>query len=352
MRATSRFFMVLAAVGLTAALPPAAAAQAFPPVEVPPEMGRLDFLIGSWLGEGKIYDEEGNVTREISMAEMGMGPVVVEPILGGLALEQGAGSDIARTWYTYRPLEKEYVWVAIDMQGHFDHLRGTFEDGRLVLTEIGPQAWRDGGTMMFRRTYQDIQPDSYEVLMEYSRDEGATWILYSRQLERRVPDDEPPSTGAAAASGPPPWAVAEIDSTEGRWIADNSQYQSAGEPYDAYGLEWHAAPGRRSMKGRLFALQGTEEAGTLWEFRLFWHPERQALWINQFGTDGTFGEGALERTGPGATELAQTFHGPAGATWRSGHRETREADRRTTESFTIDSDGNWNPLRVYTWVKQ
>ncbi len=42
--------------------------------------------------------------------------------------------------------------------------------------------------MMYRRTYQNIQDDSHEVLMEYSRDEGTTWILFSRQLERRVED--------------------------------------------------------------------------------------------------------------------------------------------------------------------
>ena len=92
--------------------------------------------------------------------------------------------------------------------------------------------------------------------------------------------------------------------------------------------------------------------GNLWEYRLFWHPERRSLWLFQFGTDGTFGEGALERTGPGSTRLDQIFHTPGRPTWRAGHRETREPGRRTTESFTIDAEGNWTPRRVYTWVKQ
>ncbi len=153
-------------------------------------------------------------------------------------------------------------------------------------------------------------------------------------------------------SGPPAWALEEIESTEGRWVADNSRYKSADEPYDAYGLEWRSAAGNRSLRGRLFAIRGTEEVGTLWEYRLFWHPERRSLWLFQFGTDGAFGEGALERTGPGSTELVQTFHSPSGSTWRSGHREAKEAGRRTTESFAIDAEGNWKPQRVYTWLKQ
>ncbi len=209
-------------LSLLLALPVAAAAQSFmQAAEIPPEMSQLDFLVGRWLGEGKIYDPEGNVTHEISMAEMGMGPIHVEPILGGLVLEVGAGSDFARTWYTYRPLEEEFVWVAVDRQGHFDHLRGNFEDGRLVLTEIRPQAWRDGGTMMFRRTYQDIEEDSHEVLMEYSRDEGRTWVLFSSQIEHRVKDE--------AAAAPRDEASARLDVFVGTWEAKGVVHMPDGD---------------------------------------------------------------------------------------------------------------------------
>ncbi len=180
---TSRLPILVAALAIATATDASAQPQMVP-FDPPPEMAQLDFLIGTWTGEGEILDAAGNVTQRIGSAECGW--LRIEPALNGQILEAGAGSDLARTWYTYRPLEKVFVWVAVDAQSHFDHLRGGFVDGELVLTEIAPHPWPDGGTMMFRRTYRKIQADSHEVLMEISRDEGDTWILYSRQLEKRA----------------------------------------------------------------------------------------------------------------------------------------------------------------------
>lgn len=156
----------------------------------------------------------------------------------------------------------------------------------------------------------------------------------------------------SASDAPPAWVLEEMRRTEGRWIADNSAHMSDDEPYDAYGLEWRSATGGHTLTGRLFAIQDGEELGTLWEYRMFWHPERESLWLIQFGTDGTFGEGAIERTGPASTELAQTFHSPDGTTWRSGHRDTKGEDRKVIRSFSIEADGAWKLQREYTWIKQ
>ncbi len=177
---------VLAALLTLAATTPLAAQSPLQSAPRPPEMDQLNFLLGRWTSEGEILDPEGNVTRRTSTKEAGFEPFLTEPILGGLVLEAGAGSDVGRIWYTYRPLEKQFVWVAVDQMGHFDHLRGGFEDGHLVLTEIEPHPWPDGGTMMYRRTYQEIRPDSHVVLMEISRDEGKTWTLYSRGRHQRL----------------------------------------------------------------------------------------------------------------------------------------------------------------------
>lgn len=149
----------------------------------------------------------------------------------------------------------------------------------------------------------------------------------------------------------PAWAIEEMDRTEGRWIADNSAYESAAEPYDAYGMEWQFAPGDQSLIGRLFAIDDGKELGTLWEYRLIWHPERKALWLIQFATDGTFGEGAVESTGSQSTQMTQTFFARGGASWQAGHRATHQGDRRSTQSFSIDPEGTWKLLRTYVWVK-
>lgn len=156
----------------------------------------------------------------------------------------------------------------------------------------------------------------------------------------------------SASEAPPAWVLEEMRRTEGRWIADNSAHKSDDEPYDAYGLEWRSATAGRTLIGRLFAIQDGEELGTLWEYRMFWHPERGSLWLIQFGTDGTVGEGEIERTGPDSTEVDQTFYSPGGTTWRSGHRDRKGEDRKVIQSFAIDADGSWKLQREYTWVKQ
>ena len=85
---------------------------------------------------------------------------------------------------------------------------------------------------------------------------------------------------------------------------------------------------------------------------MYWHLGREQLWVLQFGMDGTIGEGPMEITGPGTVELIQTFYAPDGTSYRSGHRETRAEGKLISHSYIIDTEGNWNPRRQYTWVKE
>jgi hypothetical protein len=106
----------------------------------------------------------------------------------------------------------------------------------------------------------------------------------------------------------------------GRWVADNTAYRSTDEPFDAYRIEWAWGLGNKSVQGRLFGLQGGEEAGTFWAFRKFWHAGEQQVKVYQFGSDGTVGIGTYERTGPHRSQLLQTFFYPDGTSARVGHR--------------------------------
>ena len=75
--------------------------------------------------------------------------------------------------------------AAADFQGNFDVLIGSFEGDELVFTEIAPKPHRSGGTIMWRWVYYEISPESYRLRQAYSRDEGETWTLANRQLNRR-----------------------------------------------------------------------------------------------------------------------------------------------------------------------
>lgn len=156
------------------------------PKKAPAEAEKLEFLIGTWNNVAEFYDREGKVRGTFnSLRDLGVN-LTTKPIMNGLFLESGAGSDVARSWYFYNDVEKKYYWVAIDFRQNFDVLAGDFIDGKLVLTEVAPKKFARGGTIMWRRTYYNIRKDSHEILLEYSRDEGKTWTLSNRQKNTLV----------------------------------------------------------------------------------------------------------------------------------------------------------------------
>lgn len=56
----------------------------------------------------------------------------------------------------------------------------------------------------------------------------------------------------------------------GTWIADNAEYKSDNEPYDAYGMEWKWGVGQKSLTGRLYAIKDGKDIGSLFQFRRYW----------------------------------------------------------------------------------
>lgn len=160
--------------------------QAKPP---PTEMERLGFLVGTWLNTTVFFDREGkevgkfDAARDLPGGEAG---TTIEPALGGWILEASAGSPWGRGWFRYEPARERYMLAACDFQGNFDILIGGFERDELVLVEIEPKPYRDGGTILWRWTYYDITEDSFRLRQAYSRDEGETWVLSNRQLYQRM----------------------------------------------------------------------------------------------------------------------------------------------------------------------
>ncbi len=97
-----------------------------------------------------------------------------------------------------------------------------------------------------------------------------------------------------------------ITAGTGIWITDNSRFKNENEPFDEYGTEWKWGIGKKSITGRLFGLKDQKEAGDLWEFRLFWHPQERKAILQQFGGNGIVGIGEMrniESTGVRWIEL-------------------------------------------------
>jgi hypothetical protein len=158
----------------------------------------------------------------------------------------------------------------------------------------------------------------------------------------------------AQVNAPPAWMQHEMESLTrdgGRWITDNAAYRGPDEPHDAYGLEWSWGIGRKTVRGRLFGLQGGRDVGTFWEFRMVWHPGRREVLLYQFGGDGTLGVGPMIALADGRTEAVQTFYAPDGTVARVRHLTRTDGDTHETSSFDEDGSG-WKPRRTYVWRRE
>jgi len=150
----------------------------------------------------------------------------------------------------------------------------------------------------------------------------------------------------------PQWVQADWEywtQGSGRWIADNSAYKSESETFDAYGTEWKWGLGKKTLKGRLFAMKDGREVGTVWEFLSYWHPGEKRLVVNQWGSDGTFATGTGKATGENTTESIEQFFSPDGRTFQIGHRAEKLPGEVRMQSYNITESGTWEKRRYYVW---
>jgi hypothetical protein len=142
--------------------------------------------------------------------------------------------------------------------------------------------------------------------------------------------------------------MTQLTQGSGRWMVGNEPFRSENEPWDHYGMEWSWGLGRLSVKGRLYAIKDGKEVGTLWEYRLFWHPGDRKATVEQFGADGSFGSGYLTPAENGATSLDQTVHSPDGTSFRVGHHARFDGGVRLIQSLRWIG-GKWEKQRDYAW---
>jgi hypothetical protein len=162
-----------------------------------------------------------------------------------------------------------------------------------------------------------------------------------------------PTHGQDAAPGAPPeWYLEHnefLTRDGGIFHTDNSAYKSEGEPWEAYGLAWEKGPSGLAVRGRLFGLRDGRDAGTFWEFFVYWHPAEGRAYMMQIGGGGALGVGTLEPPREdGSHRSEQTFHSPAGDVTRVAHEIRNQGDVHDTRSFDW-AEGEWTPRRHYVW---
>ncbi len=144
---------------------------------------RLDYLIGSWDVISNVLDANGNVVRTQRALD------VTEPLIGNKVLmttSHAPDGTIRKSLRFYDEQESTFYQIDVGAAGDVYVLSGSME--AYVMT-TQPRSTRRGGSIMYRFTHTNIQPNSFEATMQTSADGGQTWAKANRtqRMVRRRP---------------------------------------------------------------------------------------------------------------------------------------------------------------------
>ena len=139
----------------------------------------------------------------------------------------------------------------------------------------------------------------------------------------------------------------------GSWRADNSEFLSEAEPFDAYQIDWTWGLGERSLHGVLVGVRDGHVVDTFWTMHRYWNPADRAVQFFQIGGDGTIGVGEEMLRPNGVIYVEQEFSSPAAsAPWTVIHEAVTDGGEHVTSSFDVDANGSLTPRRTYTWLRR
>ena len=151
------------------------------PPELPAEAKRrLDHHVGEWEVRTEYLGRDGQVVRSAASRDS------ARYVIPGRVVEltsTASDDSISKAWMFYNVAAGEYCLTSVDGRGDLWVLCGGLDE--YVITSE-PRPHPRGGTIMLRFTHTNIQQDSFEALMEVSRDGGSTWWKRSRQVLTRT----------------------------------------------------------------------------------------------------------------------------------------------------------------------
>jgi hypothetical protein len=153
-------------------------AQPRPEIKVPPEMQKLDFLVGTWKAHSKTMNKKGEVVYEsdfVASFEKEMKGMLIMATTG--RYDSDDKFEIGqRTWYFYDARAKLFMDVNFDIVGNFEIKTGNFDGDELIVAYPEPKLASDGVYRIWRKTMTAISKDSFTWIWHYTQDEGKTWI--------------------------------------------------------------------------------------------------------------------------------------------------------------------------------
>ena len=150
--------------------------------DLPPEARkRLDHHIGEWHVRTEFLGRDGQVVRTTAATD------TARYIIPGRVVELTTeipenGGISTKAWMFYNSARAKYYLTSVDAKGDLWVLSGGLDE--YVITSM-PRPHPRGGTTMIRFTHTNIEQDSFEAVMEMSRDGGKIWWKRSRQLVTR-----------------------------------------------------------------------------------------------------------------------------------------------------------------------
>ena len=141
----------------------------------------FDYEIGVWRSRWERIDAEGNVVASFEGTEAFswyLDDKVVE-----LVTEVPEAGQKSKALRFYSPREKKIIFWSVDANA--DHWLMS-QDPVTEIVQSEPHPTSGGGDMIIRFTTLRKSPDSFDVVMHYSLDNGETWIKGAMQYLERV----------------------------------------------------------------------------------------------------------------------------------------------------------------------
>jgi len=153
-----------------------------PEAPLSPAVAQLRHAAGEWDATTEFLAPDGTVARSVEGTYV-FEWVVADRVLSGRS-ELPELNQISGLLFYYKEAEDLIGMAAVGADGHLWVMTGP-ADSEVRTTP--PTVMPDGSTLMLRFTRYKVEPDSFESMMEYSNDDGATWTQGNHQVfTRRV----------------------------------------------------------------------------------------------------------------------------------------------------------------------
>jgi hypothetical protein len=142
---------------------------------------QLRASIGSWNVTTEFLDDSGKVARKIT-GTYRFEWVVPDRVISGRSDSPETQQSNGILFYV-REKSQEIEMVSVGSDGRLWVMTGPIDEEWRTTPDIGTVG---GGTMRLKFTRYAVTPDRFESKMEYSIDDGKTWIAGNHQVFRRA----------------------------------------------------------------------------------------------------------------------------------------------------------------------